>query len=664
MRICLALAAAFLLVAAAGDSNSYEAEFPITSFDGADVSGVTSQNGNIGTSSFSGGALAYDFRFQPGYVGVGLSTRPIPGIPYRFALTMETDSSYHPVVLRLRDATGQAFQRTLGIMDRPGKITWQVAFGPEEQWFHFGGDGDIHYPVRVAEVILDGMGTRDRGRVNLVGLQGLTRVTREEGLLLTVKPRTDSPHSFTVFWRNLLPMESEGTLEYAIRDVNGADVGSGSAPLKLAAHSSGHLALGAPARSAPVQAGSFDLRAMRTTTHVEATMINPVPFPRSRTLAPDSPFGMGIYFGNRYSPDEMHRAAELAMDAGMNWSREELSWSRIEPTKGSFSWDVYDRAVSVATAHGISLFGLLDYWAPWTKPYTPEGIDDYCEYVRRTVTRYKDRIHYWEIWNEPNIEPFWKGTPDQYADLLKAAAAICKQADPNSKVIAMCTAGTDLRFIEKVALRAGLENVDIVSVHPYRYPRAPEESNLVGELQGAAKALRRRGKPLPLWITEVGYPTHEGEKGSTPMRQAQMLVRTYLQSIASGVVEKVFWYDYRDDGEDPSYNEHNFGILHRDLSPKPAYAAFSVMTAVLEGLKFAEQIPLGRGVLAYRFESPDKSKAALVAWTVNGEQSVSLPAAAPVTVLDMSGARRSLRPRVGRVNVTLTGSPLFILGVS
>ena len=664
MRRSLALAAMLLLLVAAGDTETFEVEFPITSFRGADISGITSQNGKIGTSSINDRVLAYDFRFEPVYIGVGLSVRPIPGIPYRFILTLKGNSSYHPIVLRVRDSRGEAFQKTLGILNRTGKTTWQVAFGPEEGWFNFGGDGKIDYPVSVAEVILDGHGTADRAQVQLMDLRARTRVTADEAMLVTVKPRANSSHSFTIFWRNLLPDSVSAVFEHSVTDVSGATLGQGSDRMELAPKSSGHVPVDTPSSVAPVQFLHLQLKAMGRTTSVEATMVNPVPFPRLRSLAPDSPFGMGIYFGNRYSPDEMHRAAETATDAGVKWSREEFSWSNIEPQKGTFVWDVYDRAVSVATAHGISLFGLLDYWTPWTKPYTPDGIADFCEYVRRTVTRYKDRIHYWEIWNEPNGSGFWDGTPEQYAELLKAAAAACKKADPNCRVIAISTAGIDTRFIEKIASLGVLEDSDIVSVHPYRYPRTPEESDLIGELKRAADLLRRFGKPLPLWVTEVGYPTHKGEKGSAPLRQAQMLVRTYLQCVASGVVEKVVWYDYRDDGEDPAYNEHNFGILRRNLEPKPAYVAFSVMTAALESLKFAEPLSLGKGVIAYRFQSPDRSKTAIAAWTISGEQSVSLPASAPVTALDMAGVKRSLRPLAGNVSLTLTESPMFVLGAS
>lgn len=388
----------------------------------------------------------------------------------------------------------------------------------------------------------------------------------------------------------------------------------------------------------------------------------PVSFPRSKEMLPDSPFGMGIYFGNRYSPEEMHRAAQLAMDAGVKWSREEISWARVEPQKGQWTWDVYDQAVDTASAHGIGLFGLLDYWTDWTQPYTQQGIEDFCEYARRTVIRYHERIHHWQIWNEPNIKGFWDGTPEQYAELLKAAAMACKQADPACRVIGMCTAGTDLKFIETVAAQGGLENVDIVSVHPYRYPRGPEASDLIGDLRNASGLLRRLKGPLPLWVTEIGYPTHLGENGCDPTRQAQMLVRTYVQCLASRVVDKVFWYDYRDDGEDPNYNEHNFGILKRDLTPKPAYTALSVMTAALEGMRFSGQVGLRRDVLAYRFETQNRTKKCLVGWTLSGQRPVDLPAKGMVTALDLAGLRRLLRPHEGRMALTLSESPIFLLG--
>jgi len=62
------------------------------------------------------------------------------------------------------------------------------------------------------------------------------------------------------------------------------------------------------------------------------------------------------------------------------------------------------------------------------------------------------------------------------------------------------------------------------------------------------------------------------QRGVDPATQARMLARAYLTYLAQGV-EVYFWYEFRDGGLQPEYNEHNFGMVTNDLQPKPAYVA-------------------------------------------------------------------------------------------
>ena len=49
------------------------------------------------------------------------------------------------------------------------------------------------------------------------------------------------------------------------------------------------------------------------------------------------------------------------------------------------------------------------------------------------VNRQGDRVHLWEIWNEPEIG-FWLSPTSDYVEPFIAAAAVM-QADPNAKVL-------------------------------------------------------------------------------------------------------------------------------------------------------------------------------------------------------------------------------------
>jgi len=70
----------------------------------------------------------------------------------------------------------------------------------------------------------------------------------------------------------------------------------------------------------------------------------------------------------------------------------------------------------------------------------------------------------------------------------------------------------------------------------------------------------------------MGWPTHVGKANSTlPEISASYLGRLYLLARTLRFMKGVWWYDYQDDGWEAEYNEHNFGIVRPDLTPKPSY---------------------------------------------------------------------------------------------
>ena len=221
------------------------------------------------------------------------------------------------------------------------------------------------------------------------------------------------------------------------------------------------------------------------------------------SLIMQTSFGMGAYLG-RYHGRELEKMAQRAKESGVKWIREDISWSKIEPEKGKFNWAFQDSVVQIAKKNGISVCGIIGYWASWAKEYTKEGIDDYISYLKELVKRYKNDIHYWEIWNEPNIF-FWQGPKEMYAELLMKSYIAIKDLDPTAQVLGISTAGIDYKFIEKMlALQAPF---DVLTVHPYRAKL--DEKKFIDELKKASDmAALPGGKNRPVWITEMGWTTY------------------------------------------------------------------------------------------------------------------------------------------------------------
>lgn len=664
-------------------------EFVLTDFRDSAAWRITSLRGDIGNSNLQNGVLTCDFTAQPGYVGIGGGLGFIPGAPEEVVLTFASNTSGHPVVLRFGDSDGQYFQREVARLDCDGMQTVRVPLADMGSWFHFGGtnDGVVRLPIRLSEIIIDRNGPNTS--VRLIELKARTDIPVDQGIefKLVSRKREQASDVLCIQCRNILPSKVKARYSWRVTDFFGKVLGTGTQNLtlppsvtvernlrvarsgvklcefRLQAQVPMNSLSGGPPKPLSARPGLQSVAGsdIVLVTKVIPTSVVELSHGGSSKLLPDSPFGMGIYLGQRWPSSGMETPAQIAQDIGVKWMRDEFNWGRIERVKGEWNWESFDVSVQTATQHGISIFGLLCYWSPWAKPHTEEGIGDYCNYVREVVSRYKDHIKYWEIWNEPNIF-FWTGTIEQYATLTKAAYDAVKEADPEAKVIGCCTAGTDLNFIEKVFQFGGFDKMDILSIHPYRYPPTPEETDFIGVIKRADALVRKYGAPKEIWITEIGWPTNIGGNGSSEAKQAAMIARTYMQAMASGVVQKAFWYDFRNDGLDPNYNEHNFGIIRQDQSVKPACIAFRTMTQRLEGKKFVKALDVPSGVCTYVFES--KTARTLAAWCVTGTATLAISGTFPsITVTNLIGQRSVAKLVNGRASVRISQNPVFIDGI-
>jgi len=371
---------------------------------------------------------------------------------------------------------------------------------------------------------------------------------------------------------------------------------------------------------------------------------------------PDSPFGVNVGFDQE--PDVARRAAFLARRAGVRWIRQGFGWSDVEPEPGQWRWDRFDASRKAADREKILSLGLLAYWAGWSRPFTPEGYLQFNDYARAVVSRYPE-VPAWEVWNEPNIF-YWKGTPQQYAVLLRSVTPVIHAASPKAKVVGMATAFSDVPFLRAV-LDAGADP-DVVSVHPYRggAPDVPskllqfdggrEPHTMAEETRGVRAVIGDR----PLWFTEVGWWSAEG--GVSEQEQADYLARTYAIALSEGVA-KVFWYAFIDAGTTPGYDQDHFGLLRPDLSPKPAYAAYATAARMLDGATF-ESLENDDGVWKGHFTRGGER--ITVAWAPR-EPNTSRRLILPQHIAERRAYRWDGRPLAEANIVDLGASPVYIV---
>ncbi len=220
----------------------------------------------------------------------------------------------------------------------------------------------------------------------------------------------------------------------------------------------------------------------------------------------DNPYGACAHVTRGEPPA---RTCAMMRQAGMGWVRSDFDWSSIEHAKGKWNFDRFDRVLLEIEGTGVRLLPILGYSVPWANP-AHEHLDAWGEYVRQVVTRYGQRLPVLEVWNEENIPGFWKDpNPTNYLALLRTTYEVAKSVYPKVQIAFGGTAGVPFAFIEEVYRLGGARYFDIMNIHPYSHPMQPEGSMDVRIEQLRDLMAKYGDERKPIWITEVGWPTHQ-----------------------------------------------------------------------------------------------------------------------------------------------------------
>lgn len=388
----------------------------------------------------------------------------------------------------------------------------------------------------------------------------------------------------------------------------------------------------------------------------------PTPRPDVWTLPPrviPEPFGVNIHFIWPV-PGELSRLEA----GGFRWVRMDFSWSSIERERGRYDFAGYDSLVAAMDARNIRVIFILDYgndlYGGGPAVLNDEGRLAFARFAAAAAARYQGRGIIWEIWNEPNLEKYWHAPPDPaaYARLVNTVIPAIRRVDPTAWVVGPATAGFPWDFYQALNDAGALGRLDAISVHPYR--GEPPESALEQYLQLRARLDHLSPqRHIPIIASEWGYST--AVEGYTEAVQAQYLVRQWLFHLTADV-DLSIWYDWRNNGDDPSDEQHNFGVVTYELVPKPAYRAAQTLITTLQGYQFQRRLPLASQD-DYLLLLQRDDRLALAAWTVaTTPHTLSLPLGCDtVTVVDMLDATTTLAAENGWLSLELTQAPRYVL---
>lgn len=292
---------------------------------------------------------------------------------------------------------------------------------------------------------------------------------------------------------------------------------------------------------------------------------------------------------NNYKyPDEetQKRAVALMKEVGIGWVRMDFLWEDIEPESGRFEFNKYDEIVNLLTQNNINILGLLNYSTDWAAEkwnYPPDDNKLFINYAVKIIGRYKDRIKYWEVWNEPDSYTYWAKQDGlkSYCALLKDVYVAAKEVDPECKILNGGLAN-GLASVNHLYDNGAKDYFDILNIHIFESPLNRGAIKRVAAYPKLAyKVMLRNGDShKKIWITEIGCPgVKSGQKvnnwwlGKNPSerQQAKWLEDVFKELLRNKTVEKVFWAFFRDCKSHWDNGIDYFGLVRWNFSKKPAF---------------------------------------------------------------------------------------------
>ena len=347
-----------------------------------------------------------------------------------------------------------------------------------------------------------------------------------------------------------------------------------------------------------------------------------------------NPYGINVFLNEEVEPAKREQTVRLAREAGYHWLRQEFPWQDIEiHAKGDFedrrnppakpAWQKYDEIVALAERYDMELIVRISTPPSWSRAEgdaagtfaPPDNFDDFGDFVYALVNRYKGRIRFYQLWNEPNIYPEWGNypiSPEDYTRLLKTGATRAREADPNVVIIAGALASTielapdaappgnalnDLIYLQRMYDAGAAPYFDIMAMQAYGLWSGPTDRRMhprvmnFGRPQFIRDLMVKNGDATkPIWISEMGWDAVPDEVNPKQFGQVTLEQQARYTPMAYERIRKEWpwlgvanvWYFKRatDDWLKQGRPEAYFRLADPDFTLQPVYQSLKAyMTA-------------------------------------------------------------------------------------
>lgn len=251
-----------------------------------------------------------------------------------------------------------------------------------------------------------------------------------------------------------------------------------------------------------------------------------------------------------------------------------LTWLGLKKEKAEQVSDFskVDRYIDLLLNQGkTQIYPFLGYVPVTLRPLDENFAEKekiYRAYVEEIVRRYKDRVHYWEPFNEPpwGMMRDWQNNGEKVIGrLTEILAEVVRAEDPSGKIVApgYCKPA-DYPVIEDIIRNGGDKNVDIYNFHEYTsgpyYSGTDLKISFDGKVEQGyilrlLRLLQKWKIEKPIFVSECGgdYPPVNEEICRI---KALQFLRTNLIWLAAGIkgIQQYELMDYPHESLSPSFS--------------------------------------------------------------------------------------------------------------
>lgn len=339
----------------------------------------------------------------------------------------------------------------------------------------------------------------------------------------------------------------------------------------------------------------------------------------------------------------------VAKRLGIKWVRlwdngRATAWPSVQPSSpDEFLWEYSDTIINKIYSNNFELLGQISWpqntklrrdWTTHTKPhwldtkwsninppvnghllntellYNQEFVNEWIHYVESLVSHYKDKIHYWELLNEP----YNGGDAKWVSDLYSLTVPIIRKANPNAVIVGP-SVYIKPKWMNQLINKGILNYIDIFSYHGYRlsdkdlktihkWSSSDQNNRPVFDTENSAIASSRffcqscKGK--------------EFSGSFEPVESASRISKNFVSAMAAGTDAYFYYWMVHYD----AYEKHNSLIDHSGWLRAPAIA-YTISAWLIADLENKDQYVSRNNHKIHIFNNDPNTQTTAVLWNLD-----------------------------------------------